>query len=92
MEIKITLSETDIIILNNDIVDIKKWIEDAVSGKSHNCWSRMRQEWTMKLMDDPTFTEPIPSNKEDFIFLVTSRPDYKSAAQRKEELQQQLPG
>ena len=91
MEIKITISETDVKVLNNDLTDIQKWVEDAVSGKIDNCWSRMRQDWTIKLMDDPNFTDPIPSNKDEFINLVTSRPEYKSATQRKEEVANNIP-
>ena len=78
MEIKITISETDVKVLNNDLTDIQKWIEDAVSGKVDNCWSRMRQDWTIKLMDDPNFTDPIPSNKEDFTSLISIINDYLS--------------
>ena len=33
-------------------------------------------------MNDSSFTDPIPSNKEDFVTLVTSRSDYKTRAQR----------
>ena len=42
----------------------------------------MQKEWTEKLMDDDSFTDPIPSNKDDFINLVTSREDYEDRAAR----------
>ena len=38
---------------------------------------RFQQEWTTKLMNDDSFTDPIPSNQEDFVALVTAREDYK---------------
>ena len=71
--------------VENDGVDnegIKDWHEKASSGKINNAWKRFRQEWTQKLMDDSSFTDPIPSNKTDFVNLVTARSDYKNRTQR----------
>ena len=42
----------------------------------------MQQEWTTKLMNDESFTDAIPSNKADFVTLVTARSDYKTRAER----------
>ena len=42
----------------------------------------MQQEWTIKLMEDESFTDSIPSNKADFVTLVTSRSDYKNRTDR----------
>jgi len=36
-------------------------------------------------MNDESFTDPIPSNKSDFITLVTGRSDYKNRAERDAE-------
>ena len=58
------------------------WIQKALDGKINNCWKRMRTEWTQKLLDDDSFTDPIPSNQEDFVNLVTARSDYKTRKQR----------
>ena len=71
--------------VSNDGVDnegIKDWHEKASSGKINNAWKKFRQEWTQKLMDDSSFTDPIPSNKDDFVNLVTARSDYKNRTQR----------
>ena len=65
---------------NNAGLDL--WIQNAVDGKVNNCWSRMQSTWTQKLMDDDSFTDPIPSNQEDFVNLVTARSDYKTRKQR----------
>jgi|TARA_Y100000296_G_scaffold67262_1_gene79806 hypothetical protein len=51
-------------------------------GKINNAWKRFRTEWTQKLMDDETFTDPIPSNQADFVNLVTARDDYKDRTAR----------
>ena len=80
--ITVTINDTDEKVLLNDIIDANTWIQDAVAGKINNCWKRMQNEWTTKLIDDSSFTDPIPSNKEDFVTLVTSRSDYKTRAQR----------
>ena len=61
------------------------WIQKALDGKINNCWKRMRSEWTQKLMDDDSFTDPIPSNQADFVNLVTSRPDYKNRKKREDD-------
>jgi len=82
-EYKITLSKTDEDILENDLTDIDSWIQSAVEGKINKCWLRMQEEWTNKLMNDESFTDPIPSNKPDFISLVTARSDYVKAKDKK---------
>ena len=38
----------------------------------------MQREWTDKLMNDSSFTDPIPSNQADFVKLVLARSDYKN--------------
>jgi hypothetical protein len=42
----------------------------------------MQREWTDKLMNDDSFTDPIPSNQADFVALVTARSDYKNRKAR----------
>ena len=85
-----TVSLTDLQqkILSNDLYNdtdnagLDLWIQNAVDGKINNCWKRMQQEWTTKLMNDSSFTDPIPSNRTDFVALVTARSDYKTRKQR----------
>ena len=84
LTVTITLNDTQQAIMNNDLLDIKTWIEDAVAGKQNNCWKRMQTEWTTKLMNDDIFTDPIPSNQADFVTLVTGRSDYKTRTERDE--------
>ena len=85
LTVTITLNDTQQAIMNNDLLDIKTWIEDAVAGKENNCWKRMQTEWTTKLMNDDSFTDSIPSNQADFVTLVTSRSDYQTRAEREGE-------
>ena len=84
LKVEITVNDTMQAIMNNDLLDIKEWIERAVAGKQNNCWKRMQTEWTTKLMNDDSFTDPIPSNQADFVTLVTGRDDYKTRKQRDE--------
>ncbi len=85
-----TVSLTDLqqTILSNDLYNaadnagLDLWIQNAVDGKINNCWKRFQSEWTTKLMNDDSFTDPIPSNQADFVALVTARSDYKNRKQR----------
>jgi hypothetical protein len=88
---EVSLTDLQQTILSNDLYNdtdnagLDLWIQEAVDGKINNCWKRMRQEWTQKLMDDDSFTDPIPSNQADFVNLVTARPDYKNRKTRQDE-------
>ena len=82
MTITVTVTDTEQAILLNDLLNIDDWVQAAVTGKKNNCWKRMQSEWTTKLMNDASFTDPIPSNQADFVTLVTARDDYKTRAER----------
>ena len=95
--ITISISDVEEKILYNELLTtvtkdgvdnegIKDWHEQASVGKINNAWKRFRQEWTQRLMDDETFTDPIPSNKTDFVNLVTTRDDYKDRTTRDTEI------
>ena len=80
----IKVDDTDQLVLKNDLLDIDAWVQAAMTGKINNAWKRMQQEWTTKLMNDSGFTDSIPSNKADFVTLVTSRSDYQDRKARDE--------
>jgi len=84
LTITVKVSDTDQTVLKNDLLDIDEWVQLAVAGKINNCWKRMQTEWTTKLMNDSSFTDSIPSNKADFVKLVTARSDYKDRKARDE--------
>ena len=85
-----TVSLTDLQqnILKNDLYSdtdnagLDDWIQDAVDGKIANAWKRMQSEWTTKLMNDDSFTDPIPSNQADFVALIIARSDYQDRKAR----------
>lgn len=84
----ITLTDLQQQILSNDLYNdadnagIDDWIQAAVDGKINNCWKRFQAEWTTKLMNDDSFTDPIPSNQADFVALVIARDDYQNRKAR----------
>ena len=86
--ITITLTDVQQQILSNDLYNdsdndgLDSWVQGAMDGKINNCWKRMQNEWTTKLMNDESFTDPIPSNQADFVKLVLSRSDYKNRKAR----------
>ena len=75
-------------ILSNDLYNdsdnagLDAWVQGAMNGKINNCWKRMQNEWTTRLMNDESFNDPIPSNQADFVKLVLSRSDYKNRKAR----------
>ena len=85
LTVTVTVDDTDQMVQKNDILDIDEWVQNAVTGKINNCWKRMQNNWTTKLINDESFTDSIPSNKTDFVTLVTSRADYKDRATRDAE-------
>ena len=85
----VTITDTQQKILSNDLFNdtsnnngIDEWIDGAVTGKINSCWKRFQREWTIKLMEDESFTDAIPSNQKDFVDLVTARSDYKNRIAR----------
>ena len=84
LTITVEVGDTDQLVLKNDLLDIDAWVQAAVAGKINNCWKRMQTEWTTKLMNDSSFTDSIPSNKADFVKLITARSDYKERKARDE--------
>ena len=84
LNVSYTISDTDEKILLNNILDIQEWVDGAIAGKINQCWSRLEQEWTQKLMDDSN-VESIPANKDLYVEMITSRSDYKDRSQRPEE-------
>ena len=78
----VDVTDTEQAILLNDLTSIDDWLQAAMLGKKNNCWKRMQQEWTTKLMNDDSFTDSIPSNQADFVTLITARSDYKTRTER----------
>ena len=78
----VEVTDTEQAILLNDLLNIDDWLQAAMAGKKANCWKRMQQEWTTKLMNDESFTDSIPSNQAAFVALVTAREEYVTRTER----------
>ena len=78
----VEVTDTEQAILSNDLLNINDWLQGAMTGKKNNCWKRMQQEWTTKLMNDDSFTDSIQSNQADFVALITARDDYMTRTER----------
>ena len=82
LTLTVEVTDTEQAILLNDLLSINEWLQGAMDGKKSNCWKRMQTEWTTKLMNDASFTDPIPSNQADFVALITAREDYVTRTER----------
>jgi hypothetical protein len=75
----ITINDTDLLALNNDLLDVDAWIQGAVTGKINSCKKRMVNTWQPVLFNDPSVTS-IPATQDEFIQAVVARADYKNRA------------
>ena len=71
----VDVTDTEQAILLNDLLNIDNWLQAAMAGKKNNCWKRMQQEWTTKLMNDSDFTDSIPSNQACLLYTSPSPRD-----------------
>ena len=75
-------------VVTQDGVDnegLKDWVEKATVGRINHSWKEFRKEWIEILMNDDSFTDAIPNDKESLVALVTARPDYKDRTARDAE-------
>ena len=77
----IELSDIDVLSLRHDLINFEEWIRDAVKGKIAACQSRLIDEWTPKLLDDPNI-EVLPASKDELILLITEHPCYLNRVDR----------
>ena len=75
----IDISDTDIKVLQNDLLNIEDWINGAIAGKIASCKTRMIESWTPRLLADPD-VDIFPANEAALINMITERPDYMSRA------------
>ena len=78
------LTQPQVHALKHDLLDIGKWIRNAILGKMETCKGRLISEGMEKLKSDPDVTE-IPVKEDDLIELIVNRPDYKDRAEKEAE-------
>lgn len=84
MQITINITDDEVKYLENDLLDINQWVEDAVKGKISKCKGRMIAEWQPKLLADSEI-ESIPATESGLLATITSHKDYKNRADRESE-------
>lgn len=61
--------------------DMKRRLEWVLKHKCERCYERLEKEWIEKLRADPQVSS-IPTDKEEFVNMVTARADYKDRSAR----------
>ena len=84
MDFTVTLSDMNMKILANELLDVDDWIQMAVDGKLQAVKTRMIADWHNKLLADPD-VESIPANEDALIDMIVASDDYKTAVQRESE-------
>ena len=63
--------------------DVKRRLSWVIQHKIEQCYERLRKEWMPKL--EAQGIESIPLDRETFVNLITSHPEYKNRSQRERE-------
>ena len=70
-------------ILENDLLDIKDWIDKAIEGKISNCLTRAARQF--KQIAEQENAPTVPTNDKACFHHLTNRKDYKNRAEREQE-------
>lgn len=76
-----TISDEEMKILENELVDVKKWIDDAITGKIHKCFSRIVKEELSEITPDAKLIK-IPTTVGQLVDGHFKKPGYKSRKER----------
>jgi hypothetical protein len=80
-QIVLDISDRDIAIVENYVLDAEQWIKEAWAGQVNKRSSQMIDEEIRKSIENQ---EAIPAGEAAIIDKALSRPDYKSRQQREE--------
>lgn len=83
------ISDIDIKLLEHDLLNVESEINRRIAWViQHKCekiYERFKKEWETKLISEGAAS--IPAQRDTFVNLITSRPDYKNRSQREENVQ-----
>lgn len=82
--IQASIDELDEKVLKHELLDIQKWVQDAIDGKINNIKKRLLKEAQEKLFADPK-VDSIPASEEGLLNLYFSQQDYKNREQKELE-------
>lgn len=78
-----TITDEEQKILENDLIDIKDWIDKTIEGKLNNCSKRAAKQY-----DELAKTEnldTVPTKDSDKSLALFAHPEYKNRVQRETE-------
>ena len=84
MNIQVEISDLDEKVLQHDLLEVQRWVHDAVNGKINNVKKRLLKEAQEKLFSDPEI-DSIPATEEGLLTLYFSRPYYKNREEKEIE-------
>lgn len=76
-----TLTDEEMKILENDLVDVQKWIDDAITGKIHKCFARIVKEELSDITPDAKLVK-IPTTVGQLVEGHFKKPGYQSRKER----------
>lgn len=80
---QLELTDEEVKILENDLLDIHNWISGAIAGKINNCKKRAAIAYRELLKKEGA--EMVPANDDVAVAQMFARPDYKNRAARDAE-------
>ncbi|MCK5505756.1 MAG: hypothetical protein KAJ10_11360 [Thermodesulfovibrionia bacterium] len=81
LTITVNISDADQLSLENDLIDIDQWVQNAVAGKIDASKKRMVKHGVEVLKADPAVAN-MPADNDGIIAALVARPDYKNRSQR----------
>lgn len=81
MEYKRVLSDDEMKILENDLLDVKDWIDKAIEGKINNCKKRIEKDIVQKGK-----IQELVKLDHDLVKAFLKQPDYKCRKDREAEV------
>ena len=80
----IELASASVLALENDLLDLPGWVEDAITGKVDQCKKRMGRTEVERLKADPDIST-MPATADGLIESAVAAPGYKNRVKREEE-------
>lgn len=78
----IQISQVDLDALEHVVPDAEVWITTLIQNKIANSRKTMRRDWVDRLIDNPEFNDPLPSDEDQLLTVIKGRPDYKKRSDR----------
>lgn len=82
-KILIELSDFEVRVLENDLMDVDAWVHEAVAGKISNCKGRLANVERQKLTNEGV--KSVPSSVDELCELAMGRKGYKNRKKREDE-------